>query len=110
MSVGADILGRRGRGRMFLPGPTSNILSSAGSSSYGKVAAAAAGVLNTANKDLIDDLQGITGESTNQPIVVVTSAGQSTAIRPSYVRVGDHVDVQRRRQHQVTEGYTVLSL
>jgi hypothetical protein len=44
------------------------------------------------------------------PLVIVTSAGNATAVRPSQVRVGNHIDVQRRRQAQVKETYAAAAL
>lgn len=107
-SVGADILGRRGRGRWFLGGLTAGIALAPD----GTVSATLAATLNTAAKALIDGIQAIDNSplASGQMICVVTSAGSATAVRPSYVRVGNHADAQRRRQHQIVETYTQTSL
>jgi hypothetical protein len=59
---------------------------------------------------LITNMQDIPGVEDYGPIVSVLSAGSATAVRPAQVRVGDHFDVQRRRQHQVPETYSSVSL
>ena len=67
--------------------------------------------LNTAMNALIDSLQ-TAADTVNAyfPLVMVTSAGKPTAVRPNQVRVGNHFDVQKRRQDQVTELYASLNL
>lgn len=105
ISIGADILGRTGRGRMFLPGLVTSSIASDGT-----ISSSLASPANTATKNLIDGLQGIQSPSPKMPLVAVTSAPKATAVRPQYVRVGCHADVQRRRQHQILETYTTLAL
>ena len=107
-SVGADVLGRRGRGRWFMGGLDGTLALV----SNGTVNPAAASAYNTAAKALIDSLQAIdnTIPASGQLLTTITSAGQSSGVRPSYVRVGSHADAQRRRQHQVVETYTVTTL
>lgn len=107
-SVGADILGRRGRGRWYLGGLTADTALSPD----GTVAPAYATAANAAAKGLIDGIQGIDNAipSAGQLLFVTTSATATTAVRPSYVRMGNHCDAQRRRQHQVVETYTQSAL
>lgn len=106
MTIMADIIGRRGRGRMFLPG-----LATTTASSLGKISSTVQTDLTTSLKALIDNLQNFPGVPRDDfPCVVVCSNNDHTAIRPQTVRVGDHFDVQRRRQHQVTENMVYLSL
>lgn len=106
VTIMADVIGRRGRGRMFLPG-----LGSTYSSGSGKVSSGVIAAVNTATKALIDNLQDLPGVPQGFfPCVAVCSNNDDTAIRPQTVRVGDHFDVQRRRQHQVTESFTYLAL
>ena len=106
-SIGADVLGRRGRGRWFLGGLDVTALSSSGQVSPTLISS-----MNTAAKALVDAVQAVdnTIPSSGQLLATVTSAGAASGIRPSYVRVGNHADAQRRRQHQVIENYTVMSL
>lgn len=104
-SMRAGIVGKRGRGRIYLPFPPTNA-----ASADGKVGSAIRTSLATALHTLIKDLEDGPGLDTNKTNVVVMSAPNTTAVIPSEVRVGDHFDVQRRRQHQVTEVYTLQSL
>lgn len=107
-SVGADVLGRRGRGRWFMGA----LDASSALSPDGLVAATYAASANAAAKALIDSIQGIdnTIPASGQLLTTVTSAGALIGVRPSYCRVGNHADAQRRRQHQVVESYTVQAL
>lgn len=105
-SIMAPVLGRRGRGRMYIPA-----IAGSARGSDGVVASGYQTSLNTAMKTLIDDLQ-TAHDTVNlyMPLVVVTSAGKPTAVRPNQVRVGNHFDVQKRRQDQVKEAYASLAL
>ena len=107
LSLRAPVMGRRGRGRMYIPA-----LSNGGTviASDGTVAAALQTALNTAGQTLITSLEDAPGVEQWSPVVCVTSAGSLTAVRPSELRVGNHFDVQRRRQHQVTESYAIETL
>lgn len=106
VSIMADVIGRRGRGRLFLPG-----LASSGATANGKVGGSLITSLNTAVKGLVDNLQNLSGVPQGYfPLVSICSNDDTTAIRPQTVRVGDHYDVQRRRQHQVAETFTYLAL
>jgi len=105
-SIMAPVLGRRGRGRMYIPA-----IAGSARAADGVVATGYQTTLNTAMKDLIDSLQNVPGATEAYfPLVVVTSAGKPTAVRPNQVRVGNHFDVQKRRQDQVKEGYASLAL
>ena len=103
----APIVGRRGRGRFYLPAfsSVSTVLDTDGTvkSSYRTTLA---GYLTT----LIGNLENGPGTPVYEPMLAVLSAGSSTAVRPAQVRVGSHWDVQRRRQHQVVEEYTSVDL
>lgn len=106
VSMIADVIGRRGRGRMFLPG-----LATTACTSYGKVGGGTITTVGAATKTLIDNLQNLSGVPQGYfPLVSVCSNNDTTAIRPQTVRVGNHFDVQRRRQHQVAENMTYTSL
>lgn len=106
VSLRAGILGRRGRGRMYIPVPsTATIVTNDGT-----VNPTDAGTWATALKTLVTNLEDSPGVEEWSPVVVVTSAGAATVVRPSQVRVGNHFDVQRRRQAQVPETYTSQAL
>jgi hypothetical protein len=103
----APVLGRRGRGRWYLPAPTNR----SSTTTDGKVAAAWRTTLANAGKALVNALDAVGAPGTDfTPIVAVASATSTTMVRPAEVRVGDHYDVQRRRQHQVDEVYTSVAL
>lgn len=105
-SIMAPVLGRRGRGRMYIPA-----IAGTARGSDGVVSTGYQTTLNTAMKDLINNLQNVPGATEAYfPLVMVTSAGKPTAVRPNQVRVGNHFDVQKRRQDQVKEAYASLSL
>lgn len=106
LSLRAPVLGRRGRGRMYIPGLTSAALQI-----NGILTTAANSTLRSSMATLVSTVQDLgTATENHQGIVVVTSAGQSTAVRPSEVRVGSHLDVQKRRQDQVSEVYSSTAL
>jgi len=101
-SFRAPIIGRRGRGRFYLPGA-----GVAGTlANDGTVIDSARTTLVGAMQTLVTNLENIPGVEDFGPLVSVLSAGSATAVRPSQVRVGTHFDAQRRRQHQVAEVYT----
>jgi len=102
VSLRAGIIGRRGRGRMYLPA----LSSTATLSGDGTVQSACATALVSATQTLVTNLENMPGTEEYGPMVAVMSAGSATAVRPSQVRVGNHFDAQRRRQHQVVESYT----
>jgi hypothetical protein len=102
VSLRAGIIGRRGRGRFYLPG----LSSAATVSGDGTVQSACATALVSATTTLVSNLQDMPGTEDYGPTVAVMSAGSTTAVRPTEVRVGNHFDAQRRRQHQVAESYT----
>lgn len=105
VSLRAPVIGRRGRGRIYMPAANTG-------------AASANGDLNTGNADayksalvtLVTNLNNLSGASDYQGVLMVTSAGKTTAVRPAEVRVGSHFDVQRRRQAQVPEVYRSTAL
>jgi hypothetical protein len=105
MSLRAPIVGRRGRGRMFLPG-----LATSSAATDGLVASATQTALSNALKTFVLNLDDRPGTPTMDAVTIITSVGLSTAVRPSQARVGNHFDVQRSRQHQVSEGYTTQTI
>jgi len=103
----APVLGRRGRGRWYSPPPAIG----SGTNNLGKVLAAWRTTMVNAGKTLVDSFNAIGAPGTDYtPLVAVAAATSSTMIRPTEVRVGDHFDAQRRRQHQVAEVYTSVGL
>lgn len=104
-SLRAQILGRRGRGRMYLPAFTT-----AGMDGDGLVASTLRTAIAAQMKTLVTNFEDAPGTESLTPLVVVTSAGSLTAVRPQETRVGNHFDVQRRRQQDVVEAYTSLTL
>lgn len=105
LSMRAGIVGKRGRGRIYWPAPSTGMLDGSG-----KVAAASRTTLANSFVTLIENLNNVPGVEPFRTQVAVMSAANVTAVLPAEVRVGDHFDVQRRRQHQVDETYTVASL
>lgn len=97
----ANVIGRRGRGRFYLPG-----LAASTSSVDGTVATGVRSGLITNLQALVSNLENLPGTEEYTTLVAVLSAGSATAVRPAEVRVGDHFDAQRRRQHQAAETYT----
>lgn len=104
-SLRAPILGRRGRGRMYIPSLKQGMADSAG-----KVASAERSTLANSLKTLVKELEDSPGTDLFQTRVCIMSAASTTAVLPAEVRVGDQFDVQRRRETDVVETYTTLSL
>lgn len=103
----APVLGRRGRGRWYSPPPTLQ----ASTSDSGKVLAGLRTILVNKGKTMMDAFNAVgTGATDYAPLIAVASATSPTMIRPTQLRVGDHFDAQRRRQHQVAEVYTSVGL
>lgn len=105
VSLRAPITGRRGRGRMYLPGLVSGALTVDGT-----VNSSQASDMATKTKTFITNLEDVPGTEEYTPVVTVMSAGGSVGVRPSQVRVGSHFDVQRRRQHQAIEAFTTVTI
>ena len=104
-SLRANVVGRRGRGRIYLPGLAVGTLSA-----DGKVGSSARTTLANAFSDLVADLEDLPGTDLWQVRVAVMSANSTQAVLPSEVRVGDQFDTQRRREEQVGEAYTSVQL
>lgn len=105
LSTRANLVGRRGRGRVYIPALTSSILAADGT-----ISATPANSLRAAFKQLIDDLQASPGLSTYLPIVTVQSAASDTSVRPVEVRTGSRLDTIQSRRRQVEEVYTSTAL
>lgn len=106
MSLRTNIVGKRGRGRMYLPGLSVSSINAAD----GRVSSAALTLLSTQLRLLVSGMKNLPGLDQAVPDVIICSAASTTCVIPHEVRVGDHFDVQRRRQHQVPENYTVLPI
>lgn len=106
VTLRAAIIGRRGRGRFYLPGLTSQALVTGDGTVLGTTATGIRDMAVT----LLSNIDNLPGTEEYSTIVGVMSAGSATAVRPAQVRVGNHFDVQRRRQHQVPETYVQTAL
>jgi hypothetical protein len=106
LSFRAPIIGRRGRGRMYIPALSKNAIVG----TTGLVLDTVATLLRDSAATLVTNLENLPGTEDYTTLLGVMSAGSSTAVRPSQVRVGDHFDVQRRRQDQAVETYSVAAL
>lgn len=105
VSLRAGIVGKRGRGRIYIPGLTANV-----TTSDGILGSTAKTNLSGSMHTLVKAIEDQPGLDTMDTKVVVMSAQSTTAVVPAEVRVGEHLDAQRRRQHQVSEGYTIVPL
>lgn len=105
VTMRANILGRKGRGRIYLPALTQSTIASDGT-----VATAFSGNTRTAMKALIDGLQDVPPTNAYMPIVSVMSADSAHPVRPSEVRTGNRMDTIQSRRRQVAEAYTSLNL
>lgn len=105
LTVRANILGRRGRGRIYIPALGQNVITSDGTMS-----GTPANTLRAAFVALINAFQNLPGTPDWVPLYIVTSAGLADAVRPSEVRTGQRVDTIRSRREQVPETYTTTPL
>lgn len=105
ISLRANIPGRRGRGRIYLPG-----LAQTWVSADGTIPTTPATTARTALKALVDNLQDPPGTPDQIPIVSLLSPGAATAVRPAEIRTGNRLDTIQSRRRQVAEAYTALPL
>jgi len=105
ITLRANILGRRGRGRIYLPALGQTDLDASGI-----VATATATAVRGAFVTLINALQNLPGVPQVVPLVVVMSAGSVDGVRPTEVRTGQRFDTIRSRRAQVPETYTTTQL
>lgn len=105
LSTRANLVGRRGRGRIYLPALDVALLAADGT-----VVSGSATLLRTAFKTLIDDLQAQPGLTQHLPLVFVGSADSPTVVRPVEVRTGNRFDTIQSRRRQVAEAYTATAL
>ena len=104
LSWRAPVLGRRGRGRMYLPALGSGI------STGGTINSAEVTTLLSSMVTFAGNLENLPGWTNYVPRVAIMSAGSATAIRPVQVRVGNHFDIQQRRARSVGETYSATTL
>ena len=105
VSMRAPISGRSGRGRMYLPG-----LGVPQVAANGTVLEVTRTALAASAKTFLNNLDDAPGVDEWGVIAMVTSAGKPTGVRPAQIRIGDHFDAQRRRQHQAVETYSQETL
>ena len=101
----ANILGRRGRGRIYLPAVAAAVVGS-----DGVVSTSAATNVRTAFKAFIDAMQNLPGTPDYVPLYVIMSPGLTSGVRPAEIRTGNRTDTIRSRREQVPEVYTTLAL
>lgn len=105
VSTRTQQVGRKGRGRMFQPGPTINILTAQANPTIGSTPRAN---IATAAVALLDDLTWAAGIGTAQTEPIVTGAPWVDYATITQVRVGSVVDTQRRRRNGLTEVVTTV--
>ena len=105
LSTRANLVGRRGRGRIYIPA-----LYGGAVATDGTVNSSMATAMRGAFKTLIDNLQALPGLTQYMPIFSVMSADSNTAVRPVEIRTGSRVDTIQSRRRQVSEVYTVTAL
>lgn len=105
VSFRAPVIGRTGRGRMYLPAMHVSAVNLDGT-----VHATASSAILASAVTLVGALENLAGIEEVTPIFTVTSAGKSTGVRPSQARIGNHFDAQRRRQQQQPEVYAATNL
>lgn len=104
-SFRANVIGRKGRGRFYFPAISTQYCDANGLADS-TMRTALLGYVQT----LVTNLENAPGTEVMTPLLMVTSAGSANAVRPSESRIGSHWDVQRRRQAQVKETYTIGAL
>lgn len=105
LSTRSNLVGRRGRGRVYIPALVASTLAGDGTVSTGN-----ADAMRAAFKTLIDDLQSTPGFATMIPLVSTMSADSATVVRPVEVRTGNRLDTIQSRRRQVAESYTTTAL
>lgn len=105
LSSRANLVGRRGRGRVYIPA-----LATAVVAADGTIKTAEANAMRAAFKTLIDSCQSTPGFSVLQPIYMIGSADSPTVVRPTEIRTGNRLDTIQSRRRQVAESYTTTAL
>ena len=105
VSLRAPVIGRRGRGRLYLPAVSSAVIGTDAT-----IQSTPAATIRTALATLITNLEDPPGIPGWAPVVAVMSADSPTAVRPSQIRTGNRMDTIKSRREGVPETYTVLDL
>lgn len=105
LSTRANLVGRRGRGRVYIPALSTNMMATDGT-----VAVSNSNTMRAAFKTLIDNLQAQPGLTEHFPVVFVGSADSPTVVRPVEIRTGNRLDTIQSRRRQVIESYAVTAL
>ena len=105
ISMRAPIIGRRGRGRIYLPAVSAGVIAADAT-----ISATPASNIRTAMATLIANLEDTPGPISLVPCVAVMSADSSSAVRPSQVRTGNRIDTIKSRREGIAEVYTSLDL
>ena len=102
-------IGRKGRGRMFLPPSSTGLMSTAGSSAS-KIAAGYISGSNAAQVALLEDTAlNIDDHGFNCVPAIIGAPWESYALITS-VQTGDYADTQRRRRNALNETYTTTAV
>lgn len=105
VSTRANILGRRGRGRVYLPAIGTSQIDANGQWNVATTTAVR-GMFVT----YLNALQNLPGLPDYLPLLAIMSPGKTEAVRPTEVRTGNRVDTIRSRREQVPETYTAAAL
>lgn len=105
VSTRANLVGRRGRGRIYVPAMTTTMLAADGT-----VNTTNAGLIRVAFKTMLDSLQAQPGLTQHLPILFVGSNDSETVVRPVELRTGNRLDTIQSRRRQVVESYASTSL
>jgi hypothetical protein len=105
VSTRANILGRRGRGRIYLPALAGTLIQGDGTLDNTKTAA-----IRAAFVTYLNNLQNVPGTPDYLPLYTIMSPGKTEGVRPTEVRTGNRVDTIRSRREQVPETYTATAL
>lgn len=105
VSFRAPVLGRQGRGRLYLPAMSATIPDNGGT-----IQASVGTAVRAAAVTLLNNLDNPNGAPDWVPAFAITSAGADEAVRPTQVRTGNRFDTIRSRRQQVPETYTATDL
>lgn len=106
VSMRANLIGRRGRGRIYLPAIAGGSALAADGTAIGGFQTG----IRTAFVALVNNLQNLPGAPDYLPFVTIMSPGLTTGVRPSQVRTGNRFDTIRSRREQVAEAYGFTAL
>lgn len=104
VSLGTARIGKKGRGRFYLPG-----IGTQTTENGGQWKESVRSALLTKADDLLERLNYL-GPTSPMVIPIVTGVPYQTGARVTRVRVGDYPDTQRRRRNRITEGYSYSNI